>query len=98
VGSRRGRSKWAESEGRIKGVEGWVGGKGGAGAGRLSCFMHRSGMNRAIKLLYAPIPPPPTVWALNPPLWALHLPGLSLANKCVCTHRYAGMHMYKVYG
>jgi hypothetical protein len=51
----------------------------GAGAGRFSSFMHL-------------VPPPPTVWALKPPLWALHLLGLCLANICVCTHRYAGMH------
>jgi hypothetical protein len=30
-----------------------------------------SGPNRAIKFLYAPDPPPPTVWALKPPTWAL---------------------------
>jgi hypothetical protein len=30
-----------------------------------------SGPSRAIKFLYAPAPPPPTVWALKPPLWAL---------------------------
>jgi hypothetical protein len=29
------------------------------------------GPSRAIKFLYAPAPPSPTVWALKPPLWAL---------------------------
>ncbi len=38
---------------------------------RLSSFMHMSGPNRAIISLYAPAPPPPTVWALKPPSWAL---------------------------
>jgi hypothetical protein len=33
----------------------------------------RGGRCRAIKLLYAPAPPPSTVWALKPPSWALHL-------------------------
>jgi hypothetical protein len=63
VGSRRGRSEGAESEG-----EGFRGG---------------GGLSRVIKLLYAPAPPPPTVWALKSPSWALHLLGLS--NICVCT-------------
>ena len=27
--------------------------------------------NRANKFLYAPAPPPPSVWALKPPSWAL---------------------------
>ncbi len=66
---------------------------------------NKKGWSRVIKLLYAPewpeqgdkvtlfiAPPPPTVWTLKPPLWALHLLGLSLANICVCTCRYAGMH------
>ncbi len=26
--------------------------------------------SRAIKFLYAPAPPPPTLWALKPTLWA----------------------------
>ncbi len=39
--------------------------------------------------------PTPTVWALKPPSWALHLLGLSLANICVCTPRYAGMNTYR---
>ncbi len=30
-----------------------------------------SGPSRAIKFLYAPAPPPPTVCALKPPSWAL---------------------------
>ncbi len=30
-----------------------------------------SGPSRAIKFLYAPTPPSPTVWALKPPAWAL---------------------------
>ncbi len=63
----------------------WIRG-GGHRAGRLSFIMHLSGPSRAIKFLYAPAPPPPTVWALKPPSWALHLLGLSLANICVCTH------------
>jgi hypothetical protein len=29
------------------------------------------GPSRAIKFLYEPAPPPPTVWALKPPSWAL---------------------------
>ncbi len=55
--------------------------------------MGQGGRSRAIKLLYAPAPPLPTVWALIPPSWALHLFGLTLANICVCTLRYAGMHI-----
>ncbi len=48
-------------------------GKGGGAArvGRLSSFMHLSGLNRVIKFLYAPAPPPPTVWALKHPSCAL---------------------------
>ncbi len=46
--------------------------EGGAVAGRLSSF--------------APAPLPPIVWALKPPLWALHILGLSLANICVNAH------------
>ncbi len=34
----------------------------------LSSFMHLSG---PIKFIYAPVLPPPTVWALIPPSWAL---------------------------
>jgi hypothetical protein len=60
-----------------KGLYGWG---GGGGAGQLSSFMHLSGPSRAI----APASPPPIVWALKPPSWALHLLGLSLANICVC--------------
>jgi hypothetical protein len=30
-----------------------------------------SGPSRANKFLYAPAPPPPSVWALTPPSWAL---------------------------
>ncbi len=71
----------------------WMGG-GGAGAGWLSSFMQLSGLSKAIEFLYAPAFPPPTVWALKPPLWALHFLGLSLANICVCTRRFAGMHTY----
>ncbi len=37
-----------------------------ARAGRLSSFMHLSGPSRAIKFIYAPAPPTPTVWALKP--------------------------------
>jgi hypothetical protein len=33
--------------------------------------MGGSGPSRAIKFLYAPAPPPPSVWALKPPSWAL---------------------------
>jgi hypothetical protein len=33
--------------------------------------MGGSGPSRANKLLYAPAPPPPSVWALKPPSWAL---------------------------
>jgi hypothetical protein len=44
---------------------------GAARVGQLSSFMHLSGQSRAIKFLYAPAPPPPTVWALKPSLWAL---------------------------
>ncbi len=40
-------------------------GGGGAGAGWLSSLMHRSGPSRVIKFLYSPVPPPPTVWALD---------------------------------
>jgi hypothetical protein len=67
---------------------------GAAGAWRLSSFMHLSSPSRAIKFFYAPAPLPPTVRALKPPSWALHLLGLSLANICVCTRNYAGMHKY----
>jgi hypothetical protein len=58
MGSWRGRSEGAESEG-----EGWRGGGwcGGAGAGLLSNFVHLSGPSRAIKLLYPPALPLPTV-------------------------------------
>ncbi len=44
---------------------------GVAWAGQLSSFMHLSGPSRAIKFLYAPASPPPTVWALKSPSWAL---------------------------
>ena len=37
----------------------------------ISFVMGRSGPSRANKFLYAPAPPPPSVWALKPPLWAL---------------------------
>jgi hypothetical protein len=61
-------------------------GEGGGGrAGRLSSFIYLSGLSRAIKFLYAPAPLPPTIWALKPPSWALHLLGLSLAN-IMCMH------------
>ena len=33
--------------------------------------MHGGSRSRAIKFLYAFAPPPPTVWAMKPPLWAL---------------------------
>ncbi len=49
----------------------WGGGKGVARAGGLSSFMLLSSSSRAIKFLYAPAPPPPTVWALKPPSLAL---------------------------
>jgi hypothetical protein len=44
---------------------------GAARAGRISSFMHLSGPSRVIKFLYAPASPPPTVWALKPPLLSL---------------------------
>ncbi len=62
--------------GRIRRVEG--GNKRG-GAGWLSSLMHLSGPSRVIKFLYSPAPPPPTVWALKPPLWA------SCAENHLCT-------------
>jgi hypothetical protein len=68
-------------EGRRGGGVEWWRGRGGVG-----------GRSSAIELLYAPAPPPPTVWVLKPPSWALHLLGLFLANICVCTCRYADMH------
>ncbi len=37
----------------------------------ISFVMGESGLSRAIKFLYAPDPPPPTVWTLKPPTWAL---------------------------
>ncbi len=37
----------------------------------LSSFMHLSGLSSLIKFLYAPAPPPPTVWAPKPPSWSL---------------------------
>ncbi len=37
----------------------------------ISFVMRGSGPSRAIKLLYAPAPPPPSVWTLKPPWWAL---------------------------
>jgi hypothetical protein len=49
----------------------WMGGRWGCGAGRLGSLMQLSVPSRAIKFLYAPAPPPPTVWALKPPSWAL---------------------------
>jgi hypothetical protein len=67
---------------------------GGVGAGQLSSFMHLSGPRRAIKFFYTPASPLPKVWALKPLSWALPLLGISLANICVCTRRYAGMHTY----
>jgi hypothetical protein len=36
-----------------------------------SFVMGGSGLSRANKFLYAPAPPPPSVWALKPPSWAL---------------------------
>ncbi len=44
---------------------------GAVQARQLSSFMHLSGPSRAIKFLYAPVPPSLTVWALKPPSWAL---------------------------
>ncbi len=85
-----GRSEWAELEGENKRGEG---GENRGGALPLSYFMHLTGPCRAIKLLSAPAPPPPTVWALKPLSWAPPCLGLSMANICVCTRRYAGMHM-----
>jgi hypothetical protein len=40
------------------------------GGEQLSSFRHLSGPSSAIKFLYAPAPPPPTVWALKLPSWA----------------------------
>jgi hypothetical protein len=37
----------------------------------LSSFMYLSALSRAIKFLYVPAPPAPTVWALKLPSWAL---------------------------
>ncbi len=37
----------------------------------ISFVMGGSSPSRANKFLYAPAPPPPSVWALNPPSWAL---------------------------
>jgi hypothetical protein len=37
----------------------------------ISFVIGGSGPSRANKFLYAPAPPPPSVWALKPPLWAL---------------------------
>jgi hypothetical protein len=37
----------------------------------INFVMGGSGPSRAIKFLCAPAPPPPTVWALKPPSWAL---------------------------
>jgi hypothetical protein len=48
------------------------GGEGGAArAERLCTFMHLSSLSGAIKFLYAPAPPSPSVWALKPPSRAL---------------------------
>ncbi len=41
------------------------------GSSPSSSFMHLSGPSREIQFLYAPAPPPPKVWALKPPSWAL---------------------------
>ncbi len=87
-----GEARGPNYRGRIRGVEGWRGRIRRGGAEWLSYCMQLSGPSRAIKLLYSYAPPPPTVWILKPPLWALHLLGLSLANICVRTCRYAGMH------
>jgi hypothetical protein len=53
-------------------------GTGGANYVPYSCLLISnkfcnggSGPSRAKKFLYAPAPPPPSVWALKPPLWAL---------------------------
>ncbi len=65
------------------------GGGGGVEQGdyvTLSYFMHLSGPSRVIKLLHAPAPPPPQ-YGPEPPSWALHPLGLSLAKICVCTRR-----------
>ncbi len=61
VGRLWGRSEGAESEGRIRTVEGEN--KRG-GAGWLSFLMHLSGQSRVVKFLYSSAPPPPTVWDL----------------------------------
>jgi hypothetical protein len=44
---------------------------GAARAWRLSSFSHLSGPSRVMKFLYAPAPPPPTLWAPKPPSWSL---------------------------
>jgi hypothetical protein len=95
VGSGRGRSDGAELEGEnkrggrvegwrgggvegVEGVEGWRGGGGGGGV--RGYFTPLEGLvgvgSSAVMLLYR----------------TLHLLGLSLANICVCTRRYGGMH------
>jgi hypothetical protein len=43
-----------------------------------------SGPSSAIKFLYAPAPPPPSVWALKPPSWALvHETSYDLYSPCI---------------
>ncbi len=58
-------------------IKSFVMGGGGRGvaarAGGLCSFVHLSGPSRAINFLYAPAPPPPTVWALNLPRGLLYI-------------------------
>ncbi len=89
-----GEARGLSQRGRIKGLEGWGGGGGRSRAIELLYALERP-EHLGIKLFYAPAPPPCTVWALKPPSWSLHLLGVSLANICVCTRRYAGMHCNK---
>ena len=64
-------------------------GTGGANYVPYSCLLISnkfcnggSGPSRANKFLYAPAPPPPTVWALKPPSWALVFFGPQMALAC----------------
>jgi hypothetical protein len=60
-----------------KGLYGW----GGGGRSRAIEFLYAPEWPE--QFLYIPVPLSPTVWALKPPLWALHLLGLSLY---MCMH------------
>jgi hypothetical protein len=90
MGSQVGRNEGAELEGENKrggerknkrggGLGGWGGGGvgWGAGAGRLRYFMHLLPHSMG----------PETSLVGSPPPWSIS------ANICVCTRRYAGMHM-----